>query len=201
MNKTLVLFDFDGTITHKNSFLHFVEFIYNKTRVNIGLLKLLPNFTMLKLKLKNNEQAFDSLIYTFLNNFSKEELEKYGKEFYHSNFLNEIIKKSAMKTIINHQKLKHEVIIVSASSDVWLNEWCVENNLKLISNKLKFNQNNIYNGGFSTKYCWGIEKVNRIKKEINLSKYNSIYAYGDSRGDKEMLELASKNNSYYKYFD
>ena len=33
---------------------------------------------------------------------------------------------------------------------------------------------------------------------VNLNECVYIYAYGDSRGDKEMLELA--NESFYKHF-
>jgi len=32
----------------------------------------------------------------------------------------------------------------------------------------------------------------------NLSEYNTIYAYGDSRGDKELLGLADER--FYKPF-
>jgi phosphoserine phosphatase len=43
------------------------------------------------------------------------------------------------------------------------------------------------------------EKLIQIKKVINLNEYNEIYAYGDSDGDKKMLEIATK--SFYKYFN
>ena len=43
-----------------------------------------------------------------------------------------------------------------------------------------------------------IEKGNRVKEAYNLDDYDRIYAYGDSRGDKELLELADK--SFYKPF-
>jgi hypothetical protein len=46
--------------------------------------------------------------------------------------------------------------------------------------------------------CYGQEKVTRICAELDLSEYNSIYAYGDSSGDKPMLALADK--AFYKPF-
>ena len=45
-------------------------------------------------------------------------------------------------------------------------------------------------GRFATKNCYGIEKANRINDMNDLKQYNQIYAYGDSRGDREMLTLA-----------
>ena len=44
----------------------------------------------------------------------------------------------------------------------------------------------------------GAEKVNRIKEKYTLDEYEYIYAYGDSRGDKEMLTIA--HEQHYKPF-
>ena len=46
--------------------------------------------------------------------------------------------------------------------------------------------------------CKGTEKVNRLKAYLDISTYDEIIAFGDTRGDKEMLGLAGK--SYYRYF-
>ncbi len=59
-------------------------------------------------------------------------------------------------------------------------------------------KNGIVTGKFSTKNCYGIEKANRVQEVYNFDDYDHIYAYGDSRGDKELLELADE--SFYKPF-
>ena len=43
-----------------------------------------------------------------------------------------------------------------------------------------------------------MEKVRRVKERYNLDDYDHIYAYGDSRGDKELLELADEG--FYQPF-
>jgi phosphoserine phosphatase len=53
-------------------------------------------------------------------------------------------------------------------------------------------------GHLKTKNCYGPEKVRRIREVIDTDEYSTIYAYGDTRGDKEMLELA--NFKFYKHF-
>ncbi len=53
-------------------------------------------------------------------------------------------------------------------------------------------------GNYSGNNCSGQEKVRRIKENFNLSDFDLIIAYGDSRGDREMLELADNKN--YKLF-
>lgn len=49
-----------------------------------------------------------------------------------------------------------------------------------------------------TKSCYGIEKEHRIKEAYMLTSYEHVYAYGDSRGDREMLSLADTKE--YKPF-
>lgn len=46
--------------------------------------------------------------------------------------------------------------------------------------------------------CHGAEKVSRIREAFNLSDYDDIYAYGDTKGDKPMLALAK--HAFYKPF-
>ena len=57
---------------------------------------------------------------------------------------------------------------------------------------------NFLTGKFQGKNCFGPEKVSRIKNKFDLKKVKKIYAYGDSTGDSEMLELA--DYKYLKYF-
>ena len=59
-------------------------------------------------------------------------------------------------------------------------------------------ENGRLTGRFLTKNCYGQEKVNRMLVLYpNRSEYKLI-AFGDSRGDKEMLAFADE--AYYKPF-
>ena len=46
--------------------------------------------------------------------------------------------------------------------------------------------------------CFGIEKSIRVARIINVNDYDEIYAYGDSRGDLELLDFSDK--PFYKPF-
>ena len=81
--------------------------------------------------------------------------------------------------------------------ECWVKPWCDKNNIDLISTRLEVKDNKL-TGKFATKNCYGREKVNRVKEAYDLSQYNHIYAYGDSRGDRELLALADE--SFYKPF-
>ena len=110
--------------------------------------------------------------------------------------LNKIRKKDALDKITWHQRQGHKIVVVSASMECWLQKWCTVNKVELIATRLEIKENKL-TGRFATKNCYGPEKVQRIKAYLNLDDFNFIYAYGDSRGDKEMLELA--DNAYLNF--
>ena len=65
------------------------------------------------------------------------------------------------------------------------------------NNKLKY-ENDICTGKLLGNDCNGLEKVRKIKEIYNLSKYEKIYAYGDTDGDKPMLDIA--DIAFYRKF-
>jgi len=90
-----------------------------------------------------------------------------------------------------------KVVIVSASISNYLKPWCDEMGFDLIPTELEVIDGKL-TGRFSTPNCNGKEKVRRIKEKYNLSEYNEIHVFGNSKGDLPMLELAT--HKYYKFF-
>ena len=61
-----------------------------------------------------------------------------------------------------------------------------------IGTKVEVDLDGKLTGRFLTKNCYGPEKVNRLLEIEPDRKNYFLYAYGDSRGDKEMLECADR---------
>ncbi len=101
------------------------------------------------------------------------------------------VKASAMERIDWHKKEGHDIAVVSASFTHWLAPWCDAHQLKLVATELEI-KDNLITGKMATPNCKGAEKVVRIKELFNPDDYDYIYAYGNSSGDKEMLELANE---------
>jgi len=197
MDRSLILFDFDGTITTKDSLADFIQYAVGKSAFYLGLLRLSPILTAYTLKLIPNHIAKEKLIVHFFKNWNAVHFQKLAEQ-YSLKQIDKITRPKAMKKIKWHQDQGHKVVIVSASMECWLKAWCNNNNIDLISTRLGIKHNKL-TGRFATKNCHGIEKVNRIKQQYNLAEYSTIYAYGDSSGDKEMLSIADKQ--YYKHFN
>jgi len=194
--KKLALFDFDGTITTDDSLIKFIRFVIGDIKFVAGMAVMSPMLTAYKLKLIPNYKAKQYMLSYFFKGISEEKFVKVANE-YSLKHIDTILRPKAMKKITWHKEQRHKVVIVSASIECWLKPWCDKNNLDLIATKIEV-KDNIITGKFSTKNCYGIEKANRVQEQYNLNDYDHIYAYGDSRGDKELLELADE--SFYKPF-
>lgn len=194
--KILALFDFDGTLTNKDSLFHFIKFAVGSLRFYAGLLALSPLLLGLKINLVHTQKAKEKLIYFYLKHISQSALQKIV-EAYTLSALPLIFRKTALARLAWHREHGHQVCIVSASADLWLAEWCKRENIQLIATKLAF-ENNTLQEKFASPNCNGAEKVNRIKSEIDITQFESIFAYGDTKGDREMLALAHK--PHFQYF-
>ncbi len=189
-------FDFDGTITTDDSLIKFIRFVVGDTKFTIGMVVLSPMLTAYKLKLIPNYKAKQYMLSYFFKGMTEEKFMQVANE-YSLNHIDTILRPKAMEKIAWHKEQGHKVVIVSASIECWLKPWCDKHNLDLIATKLEINDGRV-TGKFLTKNCYGIEKANRVHEQYNLDDYDHIYAYGDSRGDQELLALADE--SFYKPF-
>ena len=192
----IAFFDFDGTITREDSTIKFIRYFVGDVKFVIGLSVLFPLMILYKLKIINNNIIKQIIISYYFKGKDFEDF-KSKAEYFSLNKLNTLIRKKALEKISWHKNNGHTVVVVSASIDLWLRPWCQENGINLISTMLE-TDNRIITGKTHKKNCYGPEKVARILEKYNLSDYSYIYAYGNSRGDYEMLSIA--HESHYKPF-
>jgi HAD superfamily hydrolase (TIGR01490 family) len=108
-----------------------------------------------------------------------------------------ILRSKAISKLLWHKSQGHKVVIVSASPSIWIKPWADLMEVSLISTKIKIIKHK-YTGEIEGKNCNGEQKALCIKKRYNLHDYTDIYAYGDSKGDKQMLNLA--DHAFYNNF-
>ncbi len=198
MDKIIVFFDFDGTITSKDTMIEFLKFYRGKFRFYVGLFLLLPVIFLYLLKIISNEKAKELVLSFFLEGDSKDDFESISRMF-SLEIIPKIVKKEAIERIRWHKQNGHKVVVVSASIENWIKPWCDENNLELIATRVEIKDGRL-TGRLLTRNCYGEEKVRRIKEIYNLDDYNEVYVYGDSKGDIPMLNLASEGRRFYRCF-
>jgi phosphatidylglycerophosphatase C len=195
-NNTLALFDFDGTITKKDTFLEFIKFTHGKTRFWFGIGLMSPIIIGHLLNLLGNTKAKTMVLRYFFGGWEYHRFKKAGEDFC-ENVLPNQIKRSAMEKIKFHLENEHRVILVTASAKEWVQPWTQKMGIELLSSELEVKNGKI-TGRLACPNCYGPEKVNRINTLLLLHEYSTIYAYGDSNGDKEMLKIA--HQAHYKHF-
>lgn len=193
--KKLYCFDFDGTLTYKDTMFLYLKF-YNASKFRMQFIKHIPLFTLLKLNLLDAEKVKKSFISSILKGQSKAKIEKKSQEFF-DQYYPEIFRENALDFIKNIDYSQTDCYIVSASLDIWVKPFAEKFKMNLIATKAEF-KNDIFTGNFVGKNCNGLEKVNRIKEEISNKKYDKTIAFGDTSGDQQMLDWA--NEGQYKFF-
>ena len=194
--KKIAFFDFDGTITSKDTLLEVIKYQKGKLNFYAGFLLNSPVLVGLKLKLVSNQGAKERMLKYFFKGMDIDSFQK-GCDSFIDNTLPGIIRPAAIDEIRKLKEEGFETVMVSASPENWIKKWADANGLGLIATKLQ-TKDNLLTGYIDGINNNGDEKAIRIKAEFDLSTYNEIYCYGDSGGDKAMLSLGTK--AFYKPF-
>ncbi|AZI31811.1 HAD family hydrolase [Kaistella carnis] len=193
--KKLYCFDFDGTLTYNDTMFLYLKF-YNSSKFRMQFVKHVPLFVLLKLKLVEAEKIKKSFIASILKGESKEKIEKKSQQFFEK-YYPEIFRTNALEFIESIDRNHTESYIVSASLDIWVQPFAEKFKMNLLATRAEF-VDDIFTGNFIGKNCNGAEKVERLKEATKGKKYDKIIAFGDTSGDREMMEWADE--SQFKFF-
>ena len=89
-----------------------------------------------------------------------------------------------------------DVLVVSASMENWVRAF-FDSKVPVSATRIEVT-NGIVTGRLLTRNCYGSEKVERIMSLFPHREDYRLIAFGDSRGDKEMLDYADER--HYKPF-
>lgn len=187
--KTLVLFDFDGTLITKDSFKLFIWKYFSFCDIFITLINSIAEIIKCKIKVPFKSNLKKMIFKGLFKDINFHELEIKSSEF-SKNDLPKLFNVEILEKLKVYKTIWYRVIIVSGSFEFYLRYLADTLGVELIATKVEIKDNRI-TGEFLTENCVGIQKVNRIKEYLNPSDYY-IIAYGNSTGDYNMLELANK---------
>ena len=212
MKKKLYCFDFDGTLTTSDTLLEFIRYAKGTGRFLMVFLMYSPLLVLMKLHLFPNWKA-KQLIFAHL--FADMRIEKFdalcrdfAEEYQH------LLRPKGVTLVHEALVAGAQVFIVSASIDNWVRPFFKVRGLdgvRVLGTQIEVIDGRL-TGKFKSNNCYGEEKVHRICEALSAptspsspasaapfvrSQYE-IEAFGDSRGDKEMLAFADKG--HYKPF-
>lgn len=189
--RKVVVFDFDGTLTTSDTLPLFIRFVFGMRRLIWGIAVNLPWIVLYKLHMYSNSKAKKRLFGHFFRGMPYTEFEKWGKCF--ATVVENKKRASVVEYMHAYAKDGCRVVVISASMEEWVRPWCEENAASIVcGTKVEVDEGGILTGGFASANCYGAEKVRRLFLVEPQRETYRLVAYGDSRGDREMLSEADE---------
>ena len=216
-------FDFDGTLTTRDTLLLFIRHARGWWALFGGLLLFSPLLVLMKLHLADNGRTKERLFRHYFRGMLERDFDALCQSFARSH--THVLRTAGLRTIQQALDRGDRVVILSASIDRWV-EACLRpflvssSQFQVLGTEIEVVDGR-RTGRFATPNCYGPEKVRRLKEFLKkvsprgdvegatkvslrgdvegaLEGTPFIIAYGDSRGDKELLAYADE--SHYKPF-
>ena len=186
-------FDFDGTLTTKDTLLEFIRFAKGTLAFGLGFLRYAHLLVLMKLGFYPNWKAKQKVFAHFFKDTTLEDFDTICQAFAASS--RHLLRPKGIEAIEKALNEGSEVLIISASIDNWVQPFFA--GVKVLVTQIEVVDGKL-TGRFLTKNCYGEEKVNRLKTLYPNRQDYHLTAFGDSRGDKELLTYADE--SYFKPF-
>ena len=189
-DRIVAAFDFDGTITTSDSFRHFVHYAVGTRRFAWAGLRALPWIAAMKAGRVSRGDAKAKFAWFALGPVSADALDAIAQRFVETR-LPRIVRPEMLERVRAHRARGHEIVLVSASPSLYLEKWAASAGFDaVLATKLAF-EHGVFAGRLDGANCWGPQKVARLRAWWGERPPQYVFAYGDSRGDKEMAELAN----------
>jgi phosphatidylglycerophosphatase C len=182
MTRTVAAFDFDGTLTRRDTMLPFLARLVGPARLSAALASAAPHFA-------NRDAAKARLLERLLTGRDHVELLAHGKE-YGERLAAEAVTTHMRERLAWHQAANHEIVIVSASLDVYVDAAARSLEVEhVLCTTLAVGDDGQCTGKLQGGNCRGLEKAARLRAHLGDNDVD-LWAYGNSGGDRAMLALA-----------
>ncbi|MGH6638786.1 MAG: HAD-IB family hydrolase [Polaromonas sp.] len=201
----IAAFDFDGTLTRRDTFTPFLARGLGWPRFLWALLRCSPWLAGYALRLVRNDVAKARLMRVTLSGRTTAEMEGWTTRWLTRDFPGQL-QDWTLARLAWHQQAGHCCVLVSASPDIYLARVARQLGFDaLICTEMEVEQDakgGRLTGRMRTPNCYGEQKVLRLTAWLSerfgvvSASDVTLYAYGDTAGDKPMLRLA--NYAWYR---
>jgi phosphatidylglycerophosphatase C len=184
----VVAFDFDGTLTTRDSFTAFLKWRAGPRRHALGILRLAPAAAAYLFH-RDRGRIKAAAAREFLKGVSRERLEADARAFAEQ-VSRSLLRPDAVAAWKRWRSEHVRLVIVTASPDLVVAPFARGLGADaLIGTQLQFDDSDRATGAFATPNCRGPEKVVRLKTAFGADVVVHA-AYGDTGGDREMIAMA-----------
>lgn len=193
---TVAIFDFDGTITTRDTLPLFVDFVKGRGAFAWAMVRQLPalwqyGIDKLSGKATDLSSVKEAVLSPCFSGVACDDMQITVQEF--ASLIDNYLNRKVMHALHNHTEAGHRVVIASASPTVWIEPWASRNGIStVIATRLAVtvaDGRQLFTGYFDGLNCNGEEKHRRVEAIFPREQFH-IVAYGNSRGDYPLLRYA-----------
>lgn len=188
--RAIVAFDFDGTLTIRDSFTEFLRWRAGPGAWALGLVKLAPALAAYA-KDRDRGRIKAASVREFLHGVDRQTLEAEAAAFAQEVWPR-FMRPDALKVWNDWGERGAHRVIVTASPTTTVIPFARKLSAEaLLGTEFVFDADDRITGGFAGPNCRGEEKVRRLKAAYGEDMALTA-AYGDTSGDTEMLAMAQQ---------
>ena len=188
---TIAVFDFDGTLTRKNSFQDFLIHQFGILSFCSGIAANILPLTLYAFRIISNHKAKEKIFQYFFAGRTEEDFNHICTQYAFGE-IDKMINPEALKKVKWHLREHHTLVIASASLSNWIAPWAKKNHFQDVIATEPEIKEGVLTGGFATQNCHGLEKLRRFLEKYPDRNQYILYVYGDSSGDRPLLHVADK---------
>ena len=180
-------FDFDGTLIRGDSFIGFLVASCGAWATTRAVLRCWRQIARVPLGGAGRDTAKAALLAGTVAGLPVAELEDHGRRY--ARRLHGRLRPDVLARAHWHRDQGHLVVVVSASMAVYLRPLCDELGFDLVATELACDETGRATGAIRGANVRAEEKLRRLRSWLG-DRPVQVWAYGDSEGDRALLEAA-----------
>lgn len=186
--RQVAAFDFDGTITRRDTLVPFLRRIAGRRRFGDAFARALPALT----SASTGREAYKAAVLRrLLGGMASEHFRREARDY--GATLPAQFRPASVERIRWHQDQGHDVVLVSASLRAYLDPVVEHLGLDgVCAVELEVGDDERLTGRIIGANCRGPEKVRRLTDWLGGEPPHRLWAYGNSSGDRALLEAADE---------
>ena len=195
--KIIAAFDFDGTITIRDTFLPFLAAAFGWGSQAEAIMRVALDVVGRGARMRSRDVLKARLIAILFAGHDCGPVDAAARDFA-IRVARDLLRPAALERVRWHRERGHRLVLISASLDIYLTHLVGQLGFDdLLCTRLS-RMNGIFDGRLVGRNCRGAEKVARLNELLDGCNGYQIYAYGNSAGDRELLRAA--DFAFYRCF-
>lgn len=189
----IVVFDFDGTLTTRDSLLPFLLLATGGPLPFLArLLRALPTSLPRALATPTRDNLKELILAATLRGTPLPRLQSLANHFA-AHTLPRLHRPPLLERLRHHQTQSHRILLLSASPELYLRPWAAAHAIhEVLATRLQFDPSGIFTGRLDGPNCRGPEKLRRLQAHLAPTPLHQLHliAYGDAPSDRFVMQAA-----------